>query len=143
MMEPEHGVGCDGDYWLGPAKKLQQDLQEALSFWGIEIDSEYFELIGFNRAPNPSESRERLSAGTSEDAPLNHSREIAISSEEIRAVVLEMDQRLKGEWKTSQQDELLQSRAQISFSMLSHGTAHLGMRPGAEFSRQYSDFLDR
>jgi putative glycosyltransferase (TIGR04372 family) len=141
MMPMECGMISEGDSSLKPAEESAMGFQEFLSSSGIEIDGSYGALTGHSNVTSPSESPETLPAGTSQDGAANQASEIAISSAEIKAAVLEMDQRLKGEWKTSEHDELLQSKAKIAFSMLSHGTVNLGMRTGAEFLRKNPDFV--
>ena len=60
--------------------------------------------------------------------------------EEIAAVAIEMDERLKGTWQTTDEDEEMQQRfwARFPTSEL-HGT--IVSRIGAEFLRQHQDWL--
>ena len=62
--------------------------------------------------------------------------------EEIKALAVEMDERLKGTWQTTKEDEELQRRFWSIYRphSLFHGTilAHIG----AEFLRQNRELLD-
>ena len=61
--------------------------------------------------------------------------------EEIKAVTIEMDERLNGTWKTTEEDEELQQRFWALF-----GPDKLkspGLRIGAEYLRENKDFLVR
>jgi len=59
------------------------------------------------------------------------------TTDEITALVIEMDERLKGTWKTSEDDEELQQRFSALFETIKpHG------RIGAEFLRQNRELLD-
>ena len=63
------------------------------------------------------------------------------TSEEIMAVAIEMDRRLKGTWETSQEDELLQQRFRSLFDGRDKHGVFLA-RIGAEFLRQNQDLLE-
>lgn len=63
------------------------------------------------------------------------------SPEEIRAVVIEMDERLKGTWQTTEEDEALQRRF---WSLFKASKLHnvIRTRIGSEFLRQNRALLD-
>ena len=61
--------------------------------------------------------------------------------EEITSVAVEMDERLKGTWKTSEEDEWLQQRFWSLFKPSDlNGVFHL--RIGADFLRQNRNLLE-
>lgn len=62
------------------------------------------------------------------------------TAEEIRAVVIEADDRLRGTWKTNPEDEKLQNRF---WSLLQSSDLHgkIGSRIGADFLRQNQSLL--
>jgi len=66
---------------------------------------------------------------------------IESSPEEIAEVALEMDERLKGTWKTTEEDEVLQRRFWELFPKTKyHG--EIRTRFGADFLRQHKDWLE-
>ena len=66
---------------------------------------------------------------------------IESTPEEIAAVVLEMEERLKGTWETTEEDEELQRRF---WELLPKSTLHgeIRSRFGADFLRRHQDWLD-
>ena len=70
----------------------------------------------------------------------SHYEFIENTPEEITAVALEMDDRLKGEWEENEEDEELQSRFWALFGPEKLKSPELRM--GAEFLRQNQDLLE-
>jgi putative glycosyltransferase (TIGR04372 family) len=60
--------------------------------------------------------------------------------DEIRAVVLEMEQRLSGSWVSNPEDEELQSRFRSIWPLRQNGRP-LQARIGADFLRQHPELL--
>ena len=66
------------------------------------------------------------------------------TAEEIAAVVLEMDERLKGTWETTEEDEVLQDRFWSVFERERWKSDEIGLtRIGVEFLRQNQDLLEQ
>lgn len=61
--------------------------------------------------------------------------------EEIKAAVVEMEERLKGTWQTSEEDEYLQQRFQSLFKS-ANSDSLIVSRIGADFLRQNKEFLE-
>ena len=72
----------------------------------------------------------------------NHGIEVLENTpEEIREVVVEMDERLKGTWETTEEDEVLQKRFWSIFGTSGlHGVFR--SRIGADFLRQHPKLLE-
>jgi len=68
---------------------------------------------------------------------------IASTPEEIAAVVLEMEDRLTGNWKSNDEDERLQQRFWELFPMNEYNGEHSEIRSriGADFLRQHKDWV--
>jgi len=90
--------------------------------------------------------REILESGAGEYFRTEQYEELGVevvenSPEEIVRVVIEMDERLQGTWRTTEEDEELQRRF-WSFFDLSHMYDNKLLRIGAEFLRQNEELLD-
>lgn len=121
-LNPEHLLSCAPDSLLIPKKLWLRQERRFMTFREI-LDSEAGWIL------------------RSEQYEVRGIEVMENTSEEITAVAVEMDERLNGTWKTTEEDEELQQRFRSLFNP-SHRYGGRQARIGAEFLRQHRDLLN-
>ncbi|MBI4963465.1 MAG: TIGR04372 family glycosyltransferase [Desulfomonile tiedjei] len=129
--------GC-ADLFIFPKIRLS----DQIGFMGFEDSIGVFESLDQKKPGDTEKEDWPLQSGDVDLTPADDQQPMMPemdwnSPEEILAVVVEMEERLNGAWKSTDGDEAIQRALQTMLKTKNTAFARLGMRAGADFLRQF------